>query len=197
MGFDRFSRVQMLEAHQLHWRVGADRDRGEVRRAEPATDQAEQICDIGGIAGAVEALAAPGNARASPKGAVAARQIATTVMLRGQERQRKFADQRLLPPIMLFRRRTGRLGELMLQPETDDKARRPTLPPRKQADRVEIEMVIVVVGDQHGVTVAMMSTPVVALELAALSAAVSTARRVRRAGPVLGVFPALMACSLR
>ena len=97
-----FSRVAVLFAHEPARFVGADRDEGEVRRAEAGTNIGEQAWVATGVADEIEPGLAGMEVKAAPEAVAAPSTQPVAPMLRGGDGDREiFRVRVVLPPVEL------------------------------------------------------------------------------------------------
>src|SRR5262249_59814146 len=115
---------------------------------EPVADLLESA-EVSRVAGEVEALGLAGHHPAAPEAAVAIRERPAGEVLRRNTRQRHLALDALIPPVELVDVGDAEVREPALEAERDEELR--TMLGGQPLDRRDVQMVVVVVRDEHDV----------------------------------------------
>ena len=165
MDLHRLGRVHVLLGHEPARLVGADRDEGDVEaaaqrrrlaRREPFADVGE-VFRVAGVAGEEEMQVGREHREAAPERLESVVQPAPRPVLHGGQhhldRPRGAGDRVGLPPVELDHAVDAALRQPRLEAQRHDEERRSAGLRGQRADARVVEVVVVVVRDQHQIDV--------------------------------------------
>jgi hypothetical protein len=150
MDLQRLCRFDMLPAHEPARLVGADGQGGQIEGPEAAADF-DEVRRVAGIAGKEDVEVGRIDRPATPQSSVAVAQAARAPVLQRGQGEAHAVELDVLPPVEFGHFVDAELGEPGLQPQRHEELQLAAAALVQLPHAVDVEVVVVVVRDDHGV----------------------------------------------